>query len=245
MTPIQRTKSQKCGIAWDGRYTCRSPICPTCRRRYIRQEQRLNIQRFQDALPHQLADATIKLAATTEVAAIDDIITKGLRDLRNRIHACRRQFGSWNDVTLAGWWIIDAAELRDGQSMWIVSAKTLWFIGDVPAANLRSALQRQWRQRDRVAVRSLPDGAPVEHSLARIIEQANAHRCRYVAPDDGQFRQWPSAWVDELYGWLHGHRRSVWEYLRFNVEPAAEMAAVVPECPVADWLEHAAMPCTF
>lgn len=152
----------RCGVAWGGRFQCRSPGCPACRTRNAARQRRDMQDNLRGVENNQMAFVTLVLPGTRDVRNIEAVIKKGLTDLRNRIRACRRASKRWDSLEVFGWYEIDAVAFdqmpyiakerrellshiapigcEDFGPVWLPTIHALVYLGDVEVADVRHAL---------------------------------------------------------------------------------------------------------
>lgn len=168
--------------------------------------------RFEGATLSELSHVTFCVGFCWEVPDLQRIIEKGHRDLRNRVHSVRRTDHRWEDIGIAGYWQIEAEPVPSAEfATWSVRAHLLIGRSEIDESEVVATLVEQWPDGQvSIATDGCTDAASL---IRRTVAKANI-------PGFVQGHAWDSRWVSDLYRWLHSHRRSVFEFLRFSIEPA-------------------------
>jgi hypothetical protein len=191
----------------------------------------------------QMAFVTVVLPGVRDVRGIENVMKKGLTDLRNRVRASRRASKRWDSLGIFGWYEIDttafdqmafvADERRDllleiapigcedFGPVWVPTIHALVYLGDVDVAEVRTALQQQWSLPNQTDVRRFQANQEFEINVNNLVGYVNKFACATnlcAAVDGGKYAdQWPPAWEAELLEWLHAGHRNAFERLRFRI----------------------------
>lgn len=244
----------RCGVEWNGRYSCRSPICPRCCATNARAQQREARAFFADADNSDLALMTVVLDGTRHVDEIGEIITKGYQATRNRINAGRRKSTWWNTFAIKGWYEVDAfgpdhvpllgsdrtallgeiapCQISQDGPMWVPTYHAIVKLGDVGLGEVQDAFVRQWSVPNQVHIKRFDADQPVGENIDRIASYANKHVCTVQLGH--AYEPWPISWTASLYSRLHQHRNA-FEFLRFSVkEKVLTTVNDSSVCPVSE-----------
>jgi hypothetical protein len=228
-----------CGVDWQGRYPCRSPVCPRCRWTNIRKQQVKNREFFAEVPNADLAFATVVLSGSTaldEVAAT--VATAGYKATRNRVNAGRKASSRLHGLAIRGNYEIDAfaadqlpyiaperrallheiAPVRATEigPMWVPTYHAIVRLNGLPHQEVQAALSQQWALPNQVMVKLFNEARTAEQNLDRITSYSHKHVCSTTL---GRIREpWPVAWTADLYSWLAG-RRNAFEFLPFSISP--------------------------
>lgn len=235
---------EACGVAWNGRFACKSPACGWCRRTYVKKQQRAAVGWAEGRGNGDLAFASIVASGTgdlTELGAHIKALSKGVR---NRLDAERRvDLDRWGSVRVMGWAEIDAiaadhlpllgssrrtllpriAPLSVGSTdpVWIATAHSLIDLGGASIAEVNDAFAKQWPAAGQVDVQPLDASRPVETNVERIVAYANKFETSISL---GALKEpWPMPWQAQIFAAL-AEKRNANEFLRFGVG-----ASMVPE----------------
>lgn len=252
----------QCGIEWNGRYSCRSPICPHCRATNVRAQQRGARSFVADADNSELALMTVVLNGTRHVDEIGEIITKGYRATRNRINTSRRTLARWNTLGIKGWYEIDAfgadhvpllgsdrmallseiahCHVDQTEPMWVPTYHAIVKLGSVGLHEVREAFMHQWSLPNQVHIERFELDQPVGDNIDRIASYANKHVCTIQLGH--AYEPWPISWTASLYSWLHQHRNA-FEFLRFSVKE--KVLTAVNDHAVCPVTEHEPLPFAY
>lgn len=244
---------ERCGVDWKGRFECRSPGCPRCRRKNIIRQQRRIQETFKGFENSEMAFITIVLPAVRDVADLHAVLKKGLSDLRNRVRACRRVSKLWNDIAVVGWMEIDAISVEqmpfvaperrdlllnlgsfgcDTQGpIWVPTIHAIVYLGHTTLASLAGAIEHQWPLQGQTNVRPFWPDHIFESNIDMLVGYVNKFACSTNLCADvngGKITDpWPPAWEAHLLHWLHSDHRNAFERLRFSIGQKRDKASVV------------------
>lgn len=232
------TKLDACGHDWNGRFRCRSPACPTCKRANVRHQQRSVREFYQGAENAELALMSVVLPGTRDVDDISRIMARGYEGARKRIAARRARSCKWDDVHVTGWFEIDAIGahqfphlppqrrtlLSDLAPMsfdqtgptWLPTFHAICYLGPLHIGDMRDAFSHQWKLARQVDLTPFDSKKPVDENLDSVTAYANKFEAettlqdRFVDP-------WPLAWQADLFTWLDRKPRNTFEFMRFTI----------------------------
>lgn len=234
-----------CGVDWkDGRYSCRSPACSSCRRTYIRAEQRKTRNFFIDASNHDLAFATVVLGGSRDLDEVGTLIERGYRATRNRVNAERRMSARWSGLSVRGWYEVDAigpehygqvlpkrralldeiAPMYDGQNgpTWVPTFHAIIRLNGIDYGQVQASFAQQWSAPAQVHIEPLNAYKSVDENIDAIVGYSNKHKSEIKLENPNRSSSiivpWSSSWSVSYYGWL-GLKRNGFEFLRFSIGP--------------------------
>lgn len=231
-----------CGTAWNGRYTCRSPACPKCRRANIESAKQRMQETLADLNNDDMSFLTVVLRGTSDIDNLDKIITSEKTRLRNRIRAGRMKSADWNDVAVYGWVEIDAVSADFIQAVaperrdlllnianvatasygptWFPSFHAIVYHPNIAPDEFQELLKRVWPLESQIDLLSFKPNNEFSDNVNRIVSYVNKFTCTMSLCADVKggklFQQWPAMWEAQLTNWLH-QRRSAFEMLRFSI----------------------------
>lgn len=240
----------RCGVDWHGRYVCRSPACPSCRRRAIRRQQKETRAIFAGIPNEELAFVSIVIGGTADIHDVALLLRKGQQDLRNRLRACRRLSSRWDNCAIRGWHEVDAvfpeqtpllakerADLISALApisadqvgpTWFGTIHAIVYVGDVTIGEFSDAMRQQWPLARQVDVRPFHRHQRVEDNLDRLVSYSLKFTCATDVPASvwgGKMHDaWPPSAEAELCLLLHHGRRNAFEQMRFFIGQKANRA---------------------
>ena len=228
---------ERCGNDWQGRYPCRSPACPYCRRSNTRQQKREILSAFEGCSNADLFFASISLPGCRDLADVKATIVKARRDLDNRIAAA-----NLTGIQMKGWYEMDAvhpsqfwvlpperyrllceiAPVSVGQEgpTWLPGIHAILRPGFHDVYDVRRALEAQWPIAQQVDVRPFNSARAVENNLMRVTSYSTKFSSLTALRTDRKavyLDPWPITWDVELHSWLHGiSKRTPFEFMRMS-----------------------------
>lgn len=256
----------RCAVDWNGRYACRSPACPRCKRIHIRREQRYIQTCFGDYRNAELGLVSVVVGAVSDIADMGRLIQQSREGTRKRIAASRKADPMWNGVYLQGWHEIDAIGAHQVPHLppnrralvekiaplafdsatpaWINTWHGIIHLNGLRADDVGHQFARQWRLAGQVDVRPFDGNHSVAENLWRITAYANKFDTSITLSDYFSDR-WPVSWEVDFYSWLHNIQRNPFESLRLKVLPIDDK---IP-CNISHIKNNAyalePMPCVF
>lgn len=232
-------KLGRCGNDWkDGRYPCRSPACPRCRRRNWTKQARETVELLGHFSNEELAFVTVVLPGTLDITGIEPLIAKSRRDTANRFKAARRIDEQWHGTYLRGWHEIDALApdhfailpperltlipnlapvALDGISpTWVPSWHSIMFTNGLALDDVADQFRRQWKLDQQVDVSAFDPDKTVRDNLVNLTSYANKFHCT-TSLYGGIKEAWPVSWQAEFFGYLNRRDRSPFETLRMTI----------------------------
>lgn len=234
-------RMERCHNDWkDNRFTCRTPACFHCRRRYIYGEKRAVHRWFGHLENSDLAFVTAVVSATPDADALGPLIHKSRDVTRKRIAAFRKADDRWNGVYLAAWHEIDAvggnqinllpgkrrrliekiAPISPGSNRpaWITTWHGIIHLNGLATDDVACAFQQGWKLDGQVNVKPFKTMRSLRENLNRIASYCNKFTCS-VTLSNFQTEPWPISWQSDFYSALHVSQRNAFEALRFTVNP--------------------------
>lgn len=231
-------KLDRCGSDWNGRFTCRSPACPYCRRRNILAQQKAVRAAFSGATNSEMLFASICLPACRNIADLRSAILKGQQDLDNRIVAAglsavkAKGFYEVDAVSEQQFWLlppkrkaflneIGAVGIGQDHQTWLPGMHVILYRADYDIADIRTALATQWPVSGQIDVQPFNEVRTVEANLNRITSYCTKFSSLTALATDTRrplLDAWPISWDIQLHSWLNGmSKRTAFEFMRFSM----------------------------
>ena len=249
---LDRVKA--CGVAWDGRYLCRTPACFRCREINIRKQQRETFNLLSHFSNYELAWVTVVLGATSNIKGLTPLIAKSRQDTRNCFVAARRRDPRWHDTYLRAWHEIDAvgadhlpilppdrkrlipalapmaAQTLD--ATWIPTWHGLMFRNGLSDNEIKCQLSRQWKLDHQVDVQTLDPVKTLAANLKTLSGYPNKfHTTVTLESEKGPIDDpWPVSWEAKFFGWINAAQRNPFESIRMTIQQFVPMpVAEIPD----------------
>lgn len=231
-------KLERCAVDWNGRYRCRTPACPRCRRINSAKQQRDTVYKLGQLENADLAFVTVVLGGTMDINGVGAMIAKSRQDTVNRFAAARRNDERWHGTYLRAWHEIDAVgaehipllpSKRKGlipafgpmpadslTPMWVPTWHGILLLDNLSVEEVTDEFRRQWKLDYQVDVRPVTAEKAVTENLANVASYANKFHTT-VNLENFQTDPWPLHWEAQYFGWLNSGHRNPFEGLRMSI----------------------------
>lgn len=267
-----RRRLELCGTLSQGTHgyvlRCKLPPCPTCRSMYATRQKKIAQSMLMGAANEGCALITVVLGATDHLGspaggALDGIVAKGRRDMRNVVDRQRRTDKRWAAFQLTGWLEMDALDggdvcllgsdrralvsdlaspigLAAALPLWIPTLHAVARFDGLPWQEVQAALAKQWRFARQVHVRPFNTILPIEQNAANCVHYSLKHHC--TTSLQAIKEPWPARWMADYYLWLNEWSGS-FKRTRLTIRSSRQSMAVLDQGNV--YLDKMPMPYAY